>query len=72
MLSAANMKVYKRIHTPEENRPFRLGCLLQNIQSCLPEDGKFANLIGSFQHSFINFSGTSNQLKMSQIIQLII
>jgi hypothetical protein len=50
MLSAVNMKTYKRIDSPEENRPYRLGLIAQDVQSALPEDGKFSTLIGSFEH----------------------
>ena len=50
MLSAVNMKTYKRIDQKEENRPYRIGLIAQDVQSALPEDGKFANLIGSFEH----------------------
>ena len=49
MLSAINMKVYKRIDTPEKDRPFRVGLIAQDVQASLPSDGKIANLIGSFE-----------------------
>jgi hypothetical protein len=44
------MKTYKRLDTPEENRPFRLGVLAQDVQKALPSDGKFDNLIDTFLH----------------------
>ena len=50
MLSSINMKTYKRLDTPEENRPFRLGVLAQDVQAGLPSDGKFDNLIDTFMH----------------------
>ncbi len=50
MLSSINMKTYKRLDTPEENRPFRLGVLAQDVQAAIPSDGKFDNLIDTFLH----------------------
>ena len=50
MLSSINMKTYKRLDTPEENRPFRLGVLAQDVSAALPSDGKFDNLIDTFLH----------------------
>jgi hypothetical protein len=50
LFDAVTMKTYKRIDQKEENRPYRLGLIAQDVQSALPSDGKFANLIGSFEH----------------------
>ena len=50
LLSVVDMKTYQRLDTPEENRPFRLGVLAQDVQAGLPSDGKFDNLIDTFLH----------------------
>ena len=39
----------KRIDDKEENRPYRLGLIAQDVEAALPSNGKFANLVGSFQ-----------------------
>ena len=45
------MKTYKRVDHEGENRPYRLGLIAQDVEAALPSNGKFANLVGSFQQA---------------------